>query len=196
MTMRNRQFLVAAGLIVLAVWLAYNWMQSSASAPEPSSEPSPTGAIGSGTFTFEPSASAGPSSTAGATSAGGTGGASPRDSGSTVVTPAPGETDIPSAAVRWTGTWTNTSPDSATGSLDVVWVQTGPTLEGDVTMDGAACFTAGGMQGSVDGDTVAFAVVGRDHVAFEGTIAGDRLSGTFTMSCDGSHGTWQATRRP
>jgi hypothetical protein len=62
-------------------------------------------------------------------------------------------------------------------------------------MDGTACFTSGGMQGTIDGDTVAFEVVGRDQVAFEGTIAGDRVSGTFTMSCDGSQGTWEASRQ-
>ena len=44
MSMRNRQFLVAAGLIVLVAWLTYNWMQSTASGPEPSAGPSPTGA--------------------------------------------------------------------------------------------------------------------------------------------------------
>jgi hypothetical protein len=196
MTMRNRQFLVAAGLIVLAAWLFFNWMQSTASSPEPSSGPSPTGAIGSGTFTFAPSDSAGPSSTASATSPGASGGASPGGSGNSVATPAPGATELPPAAVRWTGTWTNTSPDTATGSLEIVWTQQGSALEGTVAMDGAACFTAGGMQGTIDGDTVAFEVVGRDQVAFDGTIAGDRASGTFTMSCDGSQGTWEASRQP
>jgi hypothetical protein len=63
-------------------------------------------------------------------------------------------------------------------------------------MDGSACFTAGGIQGTIDGEEVAFDVIGRDQVAFEGTIAGDRVSGTFSMSCDTSVGTWEATRRP
>jgi hypothetical protein len=195
MTMRNRQFLVAAGLVVLAVWLTYNWMQSTAGAPEPSSGPSPTGAIGSGTFTFEPSATVGPSSTASATSPGATGGTSPGGSGNPVATPAPGATTIPPSAVRWSGTWTNTSPDTATGSLEIVWTQDGSAIQGTVGMDGAACFTTGGMQGTIDGNTVEFDTVGRDQGAFEGTTAGDRVSGTFTMSCDGSQGTWEATRQ-
>ena len=196
MSMHNRQILVAAGLVVLAIWLIFTWMQSTASAPEPSSGPSPTGAIDSGTFTFGPSASAGPSSTAGATSPGASGVASPGGSANPVVTPAPGATELPPAAVRWTGTWTNTSPDNATGSLEIIWTQQGSALEGTVAMDSAACFTAGGMQGTIDGNAVAFEVVGRDQVAFEGTIAGDQVSGTFTMSCDGSRGTWKATRQP
>ena len=52
------------------------------------------------------------------------------------------------------------------------------------------------MQGTIDGDKVAFGVVGRDEVSFEGMIAGDRMSGTFSMSCDGSAGTWEVTRQP
>ena len=110
------------------------------------------------------------------------------------MTPGPDATELPPAAVRWTGTWTNTSPDTSTGSLEIAWVQQGSALEGTVAMDGAACFTAGGMQGTIDGNTVEFDVIGRDQVAFKGTIAGDRVSGTFSMSCDSSQGTWEATR--
>jgi hypothetical protein len=66
MTMRNRQILVAAGLVVLAIWLAVTWVGSSAP-PEPSPGPSPTGAIGSAPLTFEPSDGAATSSPAATT---------------------------------------------------------------------------------------------------------------------------------
>jgi hypothetical protein len=52
--MRNRQTIVAAGLVVLVVWAVIVW-SGSTSTPEPSIGPSPTGAIGSAGITFEPS---------------------------------------------------------------------------------------------------------------------------------------------
>jgi hypothetical protein len=54
MTMRNRQIIVAAALVVLVVWAVIVWSESTAM-PEPSIGPSPTGAIGSAGITFEPS---------------------------------------------------------------------------------------------------------------------------------------------
>ena len=196
MTMRNRQILVAVGLVILAAWFLFAWMQSSSSTPEPTPGPSPTGAIGSAPLTFAPSDSVGPSpTTAGSVAPGVTATSSPGASGEPVATSPPDATEPPPEAVRWSGTWTNTSPDNATGSLEIAWAQQGSTLEGVLAMDGAACFTAGGMQGTIDGEVVAFEVVARDSVSFEGTIAGDSVSGTFSMSCDGSEGTWEATRQ-
>ena len=198
MTMRNRQILVAVGLVILAAWFLFTWLgPSSAPEPTPTPGPSPTGAIGSAPLTFAPSDSVGPSPTLPRASLPGRPpGLRRAASASPVATPAPGATETPAEAVRWSGTWTNTSPDSATGSLDIVWTQQGSTLEGVLGMDGAACFTAGGMQGTIEGDKVAFEVVARDSVSYEGTIVGDSVSGTFSMSCDGSAGTWEATRQP
>jgi len=195
MTMRNRQIVVAVGLVVLAAWFLFTWIGSSP-APEPTPGPSPTGGIGSAPLTFAPSGSVGPSPTAAASVLpGATSGTSPGASGA-VVTPAPGATDPAPESVHWSGTWTNVSPDSATGSLDIAWTQQGSTLEGVLGMDGAACFTAGGMQGTIEGDEVTFEVAGRDEVSFEGTVTGDRANGRFSMSSDGSQGTWEATRQP
>jgi hypothetical protein len=53
MTLRRRQIVVAAGLVVLVVWALLIWTGSTAT-PEPSVGPSPTGAIGSEPVTFEP----------------------------------------------------------------------------------------------------------------------------------------------
>jgi hypothetical protein len=196
MTMRNRQILVAVGLVILAAWFLFTWIGSSSS-PEPTPGPSPTGGIGSAPLTFAPSDSVGPSQTGAASVApGATAGTSPGASGNPVATPAPGATEPPPEAVRWSGTWTNTSPDNATGSLGLEWAQQGTTLEGVVAMVGATCFGGGAMQGTIDGDKVAFEVVARDSVSYEGTIVGDSVSGTFSMSCDGSEGTWEATRQP
>ncbi len=144
MTMRNRQFLVAVGLVILAAWFLFTWRQSS-SAPEPTPGPSPTGAIGSAPLTFAPSDSGGPSPTASG-APGASGGTSPGGSGGPVPTPAPGATAPPAQAVRWSGTWANTSPDNATGSLEIVWTQDGSALQGVADHDGVSCFTAGGIR--------------------------------------------------
>jgi len=197
MTMRNRQILVAVGLVILAAWFLFTWLGSSPAAPEPTPGPSPTGGIGSAPLTFAPSDGVGPSQTAAASgSPGATAEASPGGSGGSVATPAPGATEPPPAAVRWAGTWTNTIPDNATGRLEIVWTQDGSSIDGILAVDGVACFTTGGFQGTIEGSTVTFEVVGRDEVSFQGTIAGDRANGTFSMSCDGSQGTWEATRQP
>jgi len=56
MTMRTRQVIVAAGLVLLVVWLVATWMGSAGGPPPaPSNGPSPTGAIGPGPATFVPS---------------------------------------------------------------------------------------------------------------------------------------------
>jgi hypothetical protein len=55
MTMRTRQVVVAAGLILLVVYVLAAWMGSGAPTPSPSIGPSPTGAIGPGPATFVPS---------------------------------------------------------------------------------------------------------------------------------------------
>jgi hypothetical protein len=50
---RSRRLLVAGGLVILIIWVLLAWFGSAAT-PEPSSGPSPTGAIGTGPITFEP----------------------------------------------------------------------------------------------------------------------------------------------
>ena len=61
MTMRNRRILVAAALIVLIVWALLAWFGSATPVPDPSTGPSPTGAIGSDPVTFGPSDGVDPS---------------------------------------------------------------------------------------------------------------------------------------
>jgi hypothetical protein len=50
---RSRRLLVAGGLVLLIIWVLVAWLGSAATS-EPSSGPSPTGAIGTGPITFEP----------------------------------------------------------------------------------------------------------------------------------------------
>ena len=55
MTMRNRQILVAVGLVILAAWFLFTWLGSSSTPePTPTPGPSPTGGIGSAPLTFAP----------------------------------------------------------------------------------------------------------------------------------------------
>lgn len=54
MTMRTRQVIVGAGLVILAVLALFTWVAPGAP-PAPTLGPSPTGGIGPGPATFEPS---------------------------------------------------------------------------------------------------------------------------------------------
>lgn len=61
MTDRSRRLLVAGGLVILIIWVLLAWFGSAAT-PEPSTGPSPTGAIDSAPITFEPTVATEPPS--------------------------------------------------------------------------------------------------------------------------------------
>lgn len=120
--------------------------------------------------------------------------ASPSPSTSGSPTPVAPTAPAGSMSGTWTGTWTNVTPDQATGTFEVELVQTGSELSGTITVTGSSCFTSGGVQGTVQGDAVAFQVLQRDEIAFVGTTSGTTMSGTFASSCDSSTGTWELSK--
>ena len=199
MTTRTRQLLVAIAAVALALLVVALIIRpgggpgasSSPSLPSPSPSPSASVSV-SATPSSAPSAAASGSPVANSPAAS-TPPASAAPTAPGVATPAPAATPS-SPTVRWVGTWKNTTPDDASGTLEMTWVQTATDLDGTLTMTDHACFTEGTLQGTLVGNALAFRVVGRDQVAFIGTIAGDTVSGSYTLSCDGSTGTWTAKR--
>jgi hypothetical protein len=95
----------------------------------------------------------------------------------------------------WKGTWTNVTPDQASGILEVTWTQTGSALDGTIVFD-SPCSNAASVQGTVTGPGVEFSTVGRDEAAFRGVVTVSRITGTFTSSCDTSTGTFELTKAP
>lgn len=102
----------------------------------------------------------------------------------------------------WLGTWV--SDNDATGSLDVMFTQTGTQLRGTVEVGGTACFTTGTITGTVSGNTITFGVAsGASDIEYSGGVAHDAVTGDDTITgsysvtsgaCDGDTGTFELLR--
>ncbi len=94
----------------------------------------------------------------------------------------------------WTGIWTNVFPDTEADGLEITLTQAGSDLEGTVTFDGNGCLTTLPIQGALDGEQITLNVLSRDEVELEGELSGSTMSGTFSMSCNNTSGTWTLSR--
>ncbi len=112
------------------------------------------------------------------------------------------DTPAPSAAAtpvglggQWSGTWTDTSPDTSGGTFALTWTQTGNTLSGTINVVGAACLTAGNVTGTINGSAISFgAVSGQVTITYTGSIAGTKMQGTYDApTCGNAKGNWSAT---
>ena len=96
---------------------------------------------------------------------------------------------------QWSGTWTDTSPDTSGGTFALTWTQTGNNLSGTITVAGAPCLTAGNVTGTINGSAISFgAVSGQVTITYTGTIAGTKMQGTYDApTCGNAKGNWSAT---
>jgi hypothetical protein len=115
----------------------------------------------------------------------------------------PTAADTPTAAAtapglggKWNGTWTDTSPDTSNGTFALTWTQNGSNLSGTITVAGTPCISAATVTGSLNGSAITFgAVSGRVTITYTGTIAGTKMSGTYSApNCGNATGNWQATQ--
>jgi hypothetical protein len=85
-------------------------------------------------------------------------------------------------ATTWKGTWTRTEPVPGGGAMTLVVPANAP---GTVTADGSACITANTpIHVAIDGANVTMDISAGDTTAsYTGTIAGNEMSGTMTVSC-------------
>jgi hypothetical protein len=152
---------------------------------------SPTTAAAS-TATIEASTAATASSaTAAATST-----PQPTTAASTAATAAP--TDAASGlAGTWNGAYESTSDPGSTGTFVLDWTQTGSALSGTISVTNTPCVAEGTITGTTDGTTITFgAVQGAYSIAYEGTVSGDTMSGTYSSpSCGNAAGTWTANKQ-
>lgn len=193
---------VVALLLVAAAAAAFVWVARGAgeeplpeAAPLPTSPtpaPSPTG-TGTVTETVSPTKDATHTSGAEATPTG---------------TPAPspttdgnggggggGGTSARTLAGIWSGTWTNSTPDMLSGSLDITLEQSGSKLSGSLAMSGSPCLAYGTLSGTFDGTRVEFRASEREITyVFVGRVSGDALKGTYRTNCDDGRGAWDAVR--
>jgi len=129
-----------------------------------------------------------------------TGGGSGSSSGSTTTPPGPPESPSPKPPARnglgggWSGTWTDSSSGTASG-LSLFLHQQGSQVTGDINIEGTACLSSGVVNGIVSGTDVTLRVSQRElELVFEGTLNGNKMSGTYTNSCDGLSGPWSVTQ--
>jgi hypothetical protein len=112
----------------------------------------------------------------------------------------------PTIAGTWQGIWANDN-GRASGGFTLVATQKGKTFSGTIEVSGPTCVRQGTVQGTIDGTKVSWGVVGAERdVDFEGTLAGDSMSGAWSaMSCGPPYGpanvvvtvtgAWEATRQ-
>jgi hypothetical protein len=96
----------------------------------------------------------------------------------------------------WRGTWDTDVPlISVTFSMQITSTTTGFT--GAIAIEGSPCVTGGDVEVTLEGDQISFGTVeAEQEIAFEGTVSGDQMSGTYEAgSCPPPNsGTWEATR--
>lgn len=108
----------------------------------------------------------------------------------------PGGVDAPLSG-RWSGTWSNTTPDDSTGTFELDWKLDHSLLKGTIEIDGTPCLDGGNVTGALTFDQINFgAVSGQVEVAYTGTVDqnGKSMAGTYQTTCGDAHGTWEATR--
>jgi hypothetical protein len=102
----------------------------------------------------------------------------------------------------WDGTWQNDAQwGGTTGGFTLTVVQKGTAVTGTTDVTGPTCIRHGTVTGTVVKDHVSMGWVaaGIRDVAYEGTLTGNAMSGTWTAIACGLDqqitGTWSATRR-
>jgi hypothetical protein len=104
----------------------------------------------------------------------------------------------------WTGPWNRTAPVTANGSNTFVLHQQGQSVTGTIEVVGATCLGKGTVSGALNGSTLTLhavtpAVTGSGDATadFTGTLAGNKITGTFVGGCSVGIGTgsFQATRQ-
>lgn len=106
-----------------------------------------------------------------------------------------GSTDEGSIAGTWEGTWT-TDQGGFSGSFTMTFEETADGFAGDIQIEGSTCVSSGTVEAKLDGTSITIgAVDAQEQIAFEGTVSGDQMSGTYSTpaGCDSDTGVWEAT---
>jgi hypothetical protein len=104
----------------------------------------------------------------------------------------------------WKGTWTRTSPPPGNGTVTFVLHVNGQAVTGTVDVGSSACLTKGDISGTLAGtaltmhtSTPAVSGTGQATGDYQGSLNGNKISGTLTVTCSAGVGvgTWEATRQ-
>jgi hypothetical protein len=103
-----------------------------------------------------------------------------------------GGTSISTLDGTWNGSWQSTA-NNTSGTFSVTWKETGSALDGRLSIS-VGCLDGAKVTGTVSGSSIDFgSVKGQCEVDYKGSIHGDRMSGTYTIS-GVSGGTWKASK--
>jgi hypothetical protein len=90
---------------------------------------------------------------------------------------------------NWSGVWKRTEPTPADGTVKLALQQSGTRVAGNFSVTSAACLTTHDIAGTVKGSKVELTVDALEASAsFTGTVAGDTLAGTITVTCPSGTG--------
>lgn len=102
----------------------------------------------------------------------------------------------------WSGSYENEVPATLKGTFSIVLEQSGSRVTGELDLDVATCDLSGPVVGVVTGDKVQLRSGGAsgssgssDTIKMEGTLSGDKLTGTYETDCEDASGTWEAEQR-
>ena len=99
---------------------------------------------------------------------------------------------------KWSGTWTNTTPDNSTGDFEIDWKLNHGQLRGTIVINGTPCLDGGNITGALALNVINFgAVSGQVEVDYTGRVDqnGKAMSGTYHTTCGNAQGTWEATKK-
>ena len=96
-----------------------------------------------------------------------------------------------SAAVDLSGTWNGEYSGAYTGTFVLNWKQTGSKLTGTIELSAPPATLS--LNGTITGTTIEFGTVGSAEITYSGTVAGDKMSGTYSVN-GSPGGDWSATK--
>lgn len=105
-----------------------------------------------------------------------------------VSSAAPGSSTAASGDLS--GKWAGQYSGAFTGTFHLTWQQKGTTLSGTITLSTAGTVP---LNGHVNGSKISFGTVGSAAITYKGTVSGDSMSGTYTVS-GAAGGNWSGHR--
>jgi hypothetical protein len=99
---------------------------------------------------------------------------------------------------NWTGTWQRTKPVPGQGAVTLTLQTTSTGIKGSVSWSGSACLAQADVEGTLNGNSIAYHTVGGTTTAtFTGTVNGSSMSGTANVTCAAGTGVgnWQVTKQ-
>ncbi len=114
-------------------------------------------------------------------------------SSATPSTPATSRASNDQITGTWNGTYASKKYPSTSGTFTVVFTQQGDTIAGTISVDGGP---VSNISGKLSGHTIKFGAIQSSTTTFDGSFAGNAMSGSYKSGTDSGNdnGTWQATR--